>query len=318
MQHRLAFAAALWDRTWVQQTQEFEPRNSDPGIRTQENSIRGKVIVITGATSGIGQIAAERLAAAGARIVLVARDRGRAERTLARLREAGPDAAHGAHIADLAMLAEMKRVGRDVAAAEPRIDVLINNAGNVFGTRAVTPDGLERTFAVNHMAYFVLTDCLRDRLVATAPARVVNTASAAHLRQTLDFDDLQLEAGYSAMTAYGRSKLSNILFTRELARRLAGTGVTTNCLHPGFVATGLGQREGGAFALMVRLYMLFGRRAEIGANTIVYLASAPEIATVSGGYFIGTRRAEPSRTAQDDVAATRLWAVSARIAGIES
>src|SRR5262249_38399375 len=159
-----------------------------------------KVVVITGATSGIGQIAAGRLAALGARIVLAARDRGRADTTLAELRKAGPNAAHCAHIADLSILAEMKRVGREISAGEPRVDVLINNAGDVFPTRRVTPDGLECTFATNHMAYFVLTRELRERLVASAPARVVNTASAAHIGRSLDFDDLQLTRKYRIMT----------------------------------------------------------------------------------------------------------------------
>jgi len=273
--------------------------------------------VITGATSGIGQIAATRLAALGARIVLVARDRGRADATLVGLRKAGPNVAHRAHIADLSILAEMKRVGQEIAAAEPRIDVLINNAGNVFPRRELTPDGLERTFATNHMAYFVLTHCLRERLMAAAPARIVNTASAAHIGRTLDFDDLQLAKQYIVMTAYGRSKLANILFTRELARRLAGTGVTANCLHPGFVATGLGQRDGGIFGLMVRFSMLFADPAERGAQTIVYLASSPDVASVSGAYFISSRQAEPSSAARDDAAARRLWEESERIAGFK-
>jgi NAD(P)-dependent dehydrogenase (short-subunit alcohol dehydrogenase family) len=263
-----------------------------------------------------------RLAALGARIVLVARNRQRAEVTLAKLREFGPDLAHRAHFADLSILAEMKRVGHEIAAAETRIDVLINNAGNVFSRREVTPEGLERTFATNHMAYFVLTRCLRDRLTAAAPARIINTASAAHIGCTLDFDDLQLARQYSTMTAYGRSKLANILFTRELARRLADTGVTTNCLHPGFVATGLGQRDGGIFGLMVRFTMLFARRAESGAQTIVHLANTPEVASISvasisGAYFVATRQAEPSPVAQDDVAARRLWEESERIAEIQ-
>ena len=275
-----------------------------------------KVVVITGATSGIGQIAAERLAALGARIVLVARDPGRAERTLARLRAAGPNVPHRAQFADLSLLAEVNRVGREIAAAEPRIDVLINNAGNVFPAREITADGLERTFATNHMAYFVLTHCLRERLIAAAPARIVNTASAAHIGRALDFDDLQLEKQYSIMTAYGRSKLANILFTRELARRLAGTGVTANCLHPGFVATGLGQRSGGVFALAVRFAMLFAGRGERGANTIVHLASSPDVVAISGRYFIDSRPAEPSAAAKDDAAAKRLWEESERIAGL--
>jgi retinol dehydrogenase-12 len=287
--------------------------------QTEEAPIHGRVVVITGATSGIGQIAAARLAALGARIVLVARDRPRAGLTLAALRKAGPNLAHSAHIADLSILAEMKRVGQEIAAAEPRIDVLINNAGNVFPTRRVTADGLECTFATNHMAYFVLTRELRDRLVASAPARIVNTASRAHVGHALDFDDLQLAKGYSLMKAYGRSKLANILFTRELARRLAGTGVTANCLHPGFVATGLGQRAGGIFAVAVRSFMLLASPPEGGAETIVHLASSPDVASVTGGYFVPVgRQAEPSAAARDDLAARRLWDESERIAGFTS
>jgi NAD(P)-dependent dehydrogenase (short-subunit alcohol dehydrogenase family) len=291
--------------------------SSNPLPESRRHPIHGKVAVITGATSGIGQIAAIRLAALGARVVLVARNPERADATVARLREAGPNLVHRAHIADLSIVAEMKRVGREIAAAEPGVDVLINNAGNIFPSRQVTPDGLERTFATNHMAYFVLTNELRERLVAFAPARVVNTASAAHIGRSLDFDDLQLAKKYRVMTAYGRSKLANILFTRELARHLAGTGVTANCLHPGFVATGLGQRTGGIFALAVRAYMLLARPPEGGAETIVHLASSPDIASVTGGYFIPVgRQAEPSAAARDDLAARRLWDESERIAGL--
>jgi NAD(P)-dependent dehydrogenase (short-subunit alcohol dehydrogenase family) len=251
----------------------------------------------------------------GARIVLVARDKGRAEETLARLRERGPGVAHRAHFADLSRLAEVKRVGAEIAAAEPRIDVLLNNAGNVFGARGVTEDALERTFATNHMAYFVLTDCLRERLAAATPARVVNTASEAHRGRLLDFNDLQMVHGWTTLGAYGRSKLCNILFTRELARRLASSGVTANCLHPGFVTTNLGQRDSGVFGLMVRASMLFAGRPEAGAKTIVHLASSPDVADVSGEYFESCRVSKPSRAAQDDEVARRLWAESARLAG---
>jgi NAD(P)-dependent dehydrogenase (short-subunit alcohol dehydrogenase family) len=281
-----------------------------------QNATQGKVIVITGATSGIGQIAASELAAAGARLVLVARDRVRADKTLARLRERGPNQAHRAHIADLSRLAEMKRVGSEIAAAEPRVDVLINNAGNFFGRRELTQDRLERTFATNHVAYYVLTLLLRDRLVASAPARIVNTASAAHRGEKLDFDDLQSAKSYRLQSVYGRSKLCNILFTRALARRLAGTGVTVNCLHPGFARTNLGQRDGGLFANLVRMYFLFGGPPERGANTIVYLATSPAVAEVSGGYFTDCRPATPSAQAQDDARAERLWNATARITGI--
>jgi NAD(P)-dependent dehydrogenase (short-subunit alcohol dehydrogenase family) len=289
------------------------PASRQPG----EAPIHGKVVVITGATSGIGQIAALKLASFGARIVLVARDRGRADAALAKLREAGPGVAHTAHIADLSILSEMKRAGQEIAAAEPRIDVLINNAGNVFASRQLTPDGLERTFATNHMAYFVLTHELRDRLVASAPARVVSTASRAHQRQTLDFDDLQLARGYSITRAYGRSKLANILFTRELARRLAGAGVTANCIHPGLVATGLGQRGGGWFGAVVRAFFsMFAGPPEPGADTIVYVASSPDVAAVTGAYFYPVGKPmEPSAAARDELAARRLWEESERIAG---
>src|SRR5580704_18719473 len=188
----------------------------------------GKIVVITGGTSGIGSVAAEQLAAMGARIVLVARDQSRADTELARVREKGPKLRHTVHYGDLSRLDEMKRVGREIAAAEPRIDVLINNAGALFGARALTADGLEMTFATNHMSYFVLTEMLRDRLLASAPARIINTSSDAHKGARLDFADLQSANDYSGFRVYGRSKLCNILHTRELARNLKGTGVTAN------------------------------------------------------------------------------------------
>ena len=280
--------------------------------------MQGKVIVITGATSGIGQVAAERLAAMGARMVLVARDKGRGEAALARLRERAPRIAHSIHYADLSRLADMKRVGAEIAAAEPRIDVLINNAGALFSSRQVTADGLELTFATNHLAYFVLTHGLRERLMASAPARVVNTSSNAHNGARLDFGDLQSAKGYRGLKVYGRSKLCNILYTRELARRSAGTGITANCLHPGFVATRFGDRSGGLLAYGVRIAKTFAISPEKGADTLDYLASSLEVAGVSGRYFYKCRPAMPSTEANDDTAAERLWSESARLAGIES
>jgi NAD(P)-dependent dehydrogenase (short-subunit alcohol dehydrogenase family) len=276
--------------------------------------MRGKVVVITGATSGLGRLAALRLAELGARLVVIGRDRDRIERTLAELRAVGPQAAHTAHWADLSLMAEVKRVGTEIAAAEPRIDVLINNAGAIFGSRRVTAEGLELTFATNHMAYFLLTQALLAPLQAAAPARVVNTASDAHFGRRLDFDDLQTTRGYRSQATYGRSKLANILFTRELARRLAGTGVTANCLHPGFVATNFGQQNSLVFRWGVRVAMLFAGRPERGAATIVYLASDPAVADVSGDYFYDCRPKQPSAAARDDAAARRLWDESERIA----
>jgi NAD(P)-dependent dehydrogenase (short-subunit alcohol dehydrogenase family) len=280
--------------------------------------MKGKVVVITGATSGIGEVAAQRLAAMGARIVLVARDAARGQRSLTRLPSVGPGAPHSIYYGDLSRISESKRVAAEIAAAEPRIDVLINNAGALFGSRHVTADNLEETFATNHMAYFVLTLGLKANLLAAEPARVVSTASDAHKGYSLDFDDLQAAKGYSAMQAYGRSKLCNILFTRELARRWSGNGVTANCLHPGFVATRFGDGSGGFLSGVVRVAKLFAITPEKGAETIVYLASSPDVAAISGEYFYQCRPATPTAAGRDDAAAGRLWAESAKIAGIDS
>jgi NAD(P)-dependent dehydrogenase (short-subunit alcohol dehydrogenase family) len=270
----------------------------------------GKVVVVTGGTSGIGEAAAVRLADMGARLVLIARDAARGEATLGKL--AGRD--HRVHIADLSSIAATRRVAADVAGAEPRIDVLINNAGALFNTRRLSPDGLEMTFAVNHMAYFVMTQGLRERLVGSAPARIVNTASGAHFGARLDFDDLQSEHGYSGFAVYGRSKLANVLFTRELARRLAGTGVTANCLHPGFVATRFGDRSGGLMQAIMPVARLGAISPQTGAETIVHLAASPKVEGMSGLYFYKCAVQAPSAEAQDDGAAARLWAESERLA----
>src|ERR1700687_1504323 len=245
----------------------------------------GKVVVITGATSGIGLVAAEVLASIGARIVLVARDPSRAPEALDSLRDENPRATHTVHYADLSRIPERKRVAGEIAAAEPRIDVLINNAGALFGTRQVTADGLEMTFATNHMAYFVVTLGLAERLQATPGARVVNTSSDAHKRRRLDFDDLQSAKNYRGFPVYGRSKLCNILFTRELARRWRDTSVTANCLHPGFVATRFGDGSGGFFERVVSVAKHFAITPAKGAETIVHLASSDSVAKISGAYF---------------------------------
>src|SRR5579871_649469 len=210
-------------------------------------SMTGKTVVITGATSGIGEVAALKLAEQGARIVFVARNRERAEITLRRLKSANSGANHGVHLADLSSLTEMKKVGNEIATREPKIDVLINNAGAIFLSRRTSADGLEMTFATNHMAYFVITNLLLDRLKAAPKARIVSTASDAHKSGKIDFSDLQSERSYSSFRVYGTSKLENILFTRELARRLSGSNVTANCLHPGFVGTRFGQNNASNF-----------------------------------------------------------------------
>jgi NAD(P)-dependent dehydrogenase (short-subunit alcohol dehydrogenase family) len=274
--------------------------------------MQGKTVVITGGTSGIGEVAAVGLAKMGARIVLVARDRPRCDATFGQLRSRAPGLSHSAYFADLSRLAEMKRVAAEIANQEPRIDVLINNAGAIFSTRQLTDDGLERTFALNHMAYFVLTEGLRQRL--SASARIINTASEAHRGATLEFHDLQLATAYGAVKAYNRSKLCNILFTRELARRLNGTGVTANCLHPGFVATRFGDQSGGVFSYLVSFAKLFAISPAKGAETIIYLASSPEVAETTGQYFYKCQLSTASAAAQDDRAASELWRRSAALA----
>src|SRR5207244_3699817 len=218
----------------------------------------------------------------GARLVLVGRDPARGEAALARIKARAPRAEVSLHYADLSRLDALRTLAAGLNGLS-RIDVLINNAGAMFWRRQVTADGLERTFALNHMAYFVLTALLRDKL-ASSPARIVNVASDAHRGAKLDFSDLQSTRGYSGMRTYARSKLCNILFTRELARRLAGTRVTANCLHPGFVNTRIGDQGTGPISYMFRLAKKFALSPEKGAETIVFLASAKEVAGVAGEY----------------------------------
>jgi NAD(P)-dependent dehydrogenase (short-subunit alcohol dehydrogenase family) len=280
--------------------------------------MHGKTCVITGATSGIGREAALQLARKGASLVLVGRDAQRADAAVLWLKQRIPDAGIAIRIADLSRLDETRRLAGDLIQTVGRIDVLINNAGALFDRHALTPDGFERTFALNHMAYFVLTNLLLDKLQEAAPARIVSVASAAHRGATLDFADFAGRgAAAKGWLAYRRSKLANILFTMELARRLAGSGVTANCLHPGFVASRFGDQNG----IVMRIGLGIAKRfsaitPEEGAKTITYLASAPEVAGVTGRYFADCREAQPSPAATDAAAARRLWEDSARLAGL--
>jgi NAD(P)-dependent dehydrogenase (short-subunit alcohol dehydrogenase family) len=273
--------------------------------------VKGKVVVITGATSGIGQVAAEKLASMGARIVFVARDRARGEATKELLQTAG--VTHRVHYADLSRISEMKRVATEIAAEEPRIDVLMNNAGAMFSGLQLTEDGLERTFALNHMSYFVVTGILRDRLLATPGARIVNTSSNAHRNAHVDYNDLQMMKSFRMFKTYCRSKLYNILFTRELSRQLEGTGVTANAIHPGFVATRFGDQTSGAGGLVFRLLKHFAITPQEGAKTLVYLASSDEVKGATGNYYYKCEITMPTRDALDETAARWLWTESERI-----
>jgi NAD(P)-dependent dehydrogenase (short-subunit alcohol dehydrogenase family) len=278
-------------------------------------AMHDKTIVITGATSGMGEAAALELARTGARLVFIARDPGRAAVTLEKVNRVSAGAKHTVHYADLSRIDQMKRVAGEIAAAELKIDVLINNAGAAFTSRRLSADGLEMTFATNHMAYFVITNLLLDRLKAAPGARIVSTASDAHRSGKIDFDDLQSEKNYGTFHAYGTSKLCNILFTRELARRLSSTQVTANCLHPGFVNTRIGENN-RAIAWIARLVKMFALSAEEGAKTIVYLASSPDVALSRGGYFYKCEPAAPTTAAQNDADAQRLWDISEKLAGL--
>lgn len=276
--------------------------------------MKGKTCIVTGGTTGIGFETACRLAAMGARILLVGRRRDAGEAALARLNARVPGAAVEIYYADLARHDEVVRLSTELLAAAPRIDVLLNNAGAIFSQRQMTEDGIERTLALNHLGYFLLTQLLRERLLTSAPARIINVASEAHRGATLDFTDLQYEKRYSGWKAYQRSKLFNILFTREQARRLAGTGVTVNCLHPGFVATSFGDNNEGLF----RIGLALGKRVmaisvERGAETPLYLAASPAVASATGLYFDKCRERAPTAAAQDDAAAARLWQESIRL-----
>jgi NAD(P)-dependent dehydrogenase (short-subunit alcohol dehydrogenase family) len=278
--------------------------------------VQGKTIVITGATSGIGRVAAYSLAQQGARIVAVARDRQRGEETLSELRRLAPARNHAVHYADLSLLAEMQRVAEQIAASEQQIDVLINNAGALFSTRQLTADGLEMSFATNHMAYFVLTNLLGARLKATAGARVISTASDAYKMGRVRFDDLQSRRSYSAFGMYGSSKLMNILFTRELAARLGAAGVTANCFYPGFVATRFGDASSGLMPAVFRFAKKFAITPEAGARTLIYLASAPQVAGSTGQYFYKCQPVALFKRATNDADARRLWEISAELAGL--
>jgi NAD(P)-dependent dehydrogenase (short-subunit alcohol dehydrogenase family) len=280
---------------------------------TRDAEMQGCTVVITGGNAGIGLATALGLARRGARVLISARDRGRGEAAARTVRDrTGVDVEVVA--LDLANFASIRRCADEVQRRCPRLDVLINNAGLVQLHRTVTEDGFETTFGVNHLGHFLLTRLLVDRLRASAPARVVVVASHAHrgARGGLDFDDLQAERGYRPLGAYNASKLANIYFARELARRLEGSGVTANALHPGFVGSRLA-RDGDAGALgdvVMTVARPFALSPERGARTSIYLASSPDVATTTGKYFARRHEVRPSKVATDDDAARRLWTVS--------
>ena len=273
-----------------------------------------KVALVTGASSGIGRAIAQGLAERGYHVAMVARHRGRGEAARAQVAAASGNPHVDLLLADLASQGEVRALADAFRARHRRLDVLVNNAGGIFGRREVTPEGLEHTFALNHMAYFLLANLLEDLLRASAPARVINVASEAHRYGWVKWSDLQRARGYTAWGAYAQSKLCNILFTKELARRLAGSGVTANCMHPGVVASRFGQSGDAPTRLGMLLARPFLVTPARASETAVWLATAPELAEVSGRYFARRRERTPSRAARDPAAARRLWEESARLA----
>jgi NAD(P)-dependent dehydrogenase (short-subunit alcohol dehydrogenase family) len=286
---------------------------------TDDRLMAGRVCLVTGASSGIGREAAIGLARMGATVVLHGRDRRRSEAALAATRAASSGGSVELLTADLSSQAEVHRLAEEFSARYNQLHVLVNNAGVLRLSRETTVDGLEYTFALNHLAYFLLVHLLRERLGASAPARVVNVSSGAHQHAALDFEDLQGERRYNGLRAYGQSKLANILFTRELAARTSGSDVTANSLHPGLVATRFGSGNRGVWRglpLMLRLARPFLRSPHRGAETMIYLASSSEVEGMSGRYFLDCREATPSHAAREEGAARRLWAESERLTGV--
>jgi NAD(P)-dependent dehydrogenase (short-subunit alcohol dehydrogenase family) len=277
----------------------------------------GKSVLVTGGTGGIGKATAIGLAALGARIGITGRDQARTEAAAAGIRAAMSGAAVDVFAADLSAQAEVRRLAARVLHTYPRLDVLVNNVGGFWAHRHVTADGLEHTFALNHLAPFLLTNLLLDRLTASAPARIITVSSGVQARGRIDFDDLQGARNYSGQRAYSQSKLANVMFTYELARRLESSGVTATVLHPGVVRTAFGAEDQAAyFAVMIRAARLFMKTPAQGALTPIYLASSPEVEGVTGRFFVNRKPKASSKASYDTAAAARLWQASSDLVGL--
>jgi NAD(P)-dependent dehydrogenase (short-subunit alcohol dehydrogenase family) len=276
-----------------------------------------KICLVTGATSGIGLVTAQALARQGASLIVVGRNPERGAATVSHIRQETGNSNVALMIADLSAQAQVRQLASEIQNRFVRLDVLINNAGALFARRQLSQDGIEMTFALNHLAYFLLTNLLLDLLKASGSARIVNVSSEAHRRARLDFADLQGERNYRGYRAYARSKLANILFTYELTRRLEGTGIVANALHPGFVATNFGRNNRSFTAGLFRILQLVAAISpEEGAQTIIYLASSPEVKGITGEYFVKQKAVRSSQVSYDRAAAERLWQVSAELTGL--
>jgi retinol dehydrogenase-12 len=294
---------------------------ADKNMTPDTISMKGKTILVSGATSGIGRVTAAALAKMGAAVYCAGRDPQRTQATVATIKnESGNEQVFGL-LADLASFQQIRALANEVHQRTRHLDVLVNNAGALFLRRQLSQDGIELTLALNHLAYFLLTNLLLDSLKSTAAetgeARIVNVSSAAHQGAQIHFDDLQLQNGYSGMRAYGQSKLANVLFTYELARRLAGSGVSANALHPGFVASRFATNNGPLVKIGTALAHFVAISPEQGAQTSIYLASSPEVKGVSGQYFVKRRAQRSDPASYDGETARRLWEISAQMTGLE-
>jgi len=279
-------------------------------------SMTGKTVLITGGTGGIGRAAAVGLATMGARVGITGRDRPRAEEAAAAIASDSSNPAVDVFVADMSSQAEVRRLAVEVLAAYPRLDVLLNNVGGFWAHRHMTADGLEQTFALNHLAPFLLTNLLLDRLIASAPARIVTVSSGAQSMGKIDFDDLMGERKYSGSDAYNQSKLANVMFTYELARRLEGTGVTATALHPGLTSTAF-SAEDPSMGLLVKLLRPFMKSPARGAETPIYLASSSQVEGITGEYFSGRKAKKSHESSYDTAANARLWQLSADLVGLQ-
>ena len=286
-------------------------------MENTSGSMNGKVVLITGGTSGIGKASAVALASMGAEVVVIGRNEERGERAAEEIRRESGNEKVSLMLADLSVQADVRRLAEEFQERHGRLDVLVNNAGVVQSQRTETPDGIETQLAINHLTPFLLTNLLLDLLRASAPSRIVTVSSDAHRWAKLDLDDLQSRKRYRGMQVYGTTKLANILFTRELSERLKGTGVTANAMHPGGVNTNFGNNQRGPMSLLFRAFKPFMRTPEQGADTLIYLASSPEVEGMTGKYLADRKVKVASDAAYDETLQKKLWEASEKLTGLK-